>query len=86
MPPKRPNSKVIFGARNLENYFDDFSVVEVLESAKEIIGKNPELTVIKKIHANFGRQTFVITAVATLFMFLSLGKAQKVQMQEKKEA
>lgn len=38
VPPKRSNSKVIFGARNLENYFDDFSVVEVLESAKEIIG------------------------------------------------
>lgn len=37
VPPCRPNSKVIFGSRNIDNYFDDFLVVDVLESVKEIL-------------------------------------------------
>lgn len=37
VPPNRPNSKVIFGSRNVNNYFDGFSVVDVVESAKEIL-------------------------------------------------
>lgn len=37
VPPSRPNSKIIFGVRNIDNYFDGFSVVEVLESAKKLL-------------------------------------------------